>query len=410
MAKTLKELKELKEEIHGSLVKLKDGLGDGETFNDDQLKQWDEFSGQLSSVDAEIATAERLLSFSSPEGEGGGRPAFTPAIHVAKPKADPAAALRGWALTQVNRANLLTDDMRTAQGQTQWDGPFHGNIRWDQEQGVDVTGGHSVNEAVVAGVVKKMKSFGGMMEACTVFTTSDGAPLKKVLRDSTNFKAQKTDELTATANTTQNMDKVTFGEMELTSGIYEISLKLIRDSAYDVLGDFQDAIGESFARGANGYLTTGTGTGEPNGLETAVTAITSAALNYATVLELYHSVDEAYRRSPKCAWMMSDATLKIFKQTMLDADGRPLYKRQGNIVDGFTYVIEDKPVKINNDLTTGKMFFGDMAKYQIRLVGGVSITVLNELFALRRAIGMVGHTSIDGQLVDNTAIKQIVLS
>lgn len=405
----LTQLREQKETLHNNLVALKDGLSEGDTFTDDQKKQWDEFSTEMAEVDAKIETQERLLSLDpKPDDPKPGR--FAPHIGTTKPKANPDAALRGWALTQVNRPDFITPSMREAQGETQWDAPLNGNIHWDQEQGVEATGGHSVNEAIVAGVVKKMKAFGGMMEACRVFSTTDGAPLKKIIRNHTNFKAQKTAEMTDVANTTQTMDKVTFGETELTSGIYEISLKLIRDSAYDVMGDFRDAVGESFARGANDLLTKGSAADEPQGIEGAVTAITPAALNYATIIELMHSVDEAYRRSMYCGFMMNDTTVKRFKQEMLDADGRPLYKSQPNIVNGFRYVIEDKPVFINNDLTDNTVLFGDFWKYEIRLIGGVTLTVLNELFALRRNIGIVGHTGIDGRLVDDTAIKKIVLT
>lgn len=255
-----------------------------------------------------------------------------------------------------------------------------------------------------------MKDFGGMMEACHVFSTATGTPIKKPVHDSTNFKAKKTSELGTIDNTTQLIGKATFGSTELTSGVYETSLELVRDTSYDLMGEFTLAVGESFGRGGNEYLTLGSASDEPQGIQNAVSQLVGIeAINHDNILVLFHSVDASYRRSKKCAWMMNDITLLAMKQSLKDADGRPLYKQSGNAVDGFSYMIEGKPVKINTDLENGEILFGDFSRYHIRLIGGVMIRVLNELFALRNAVGIVGHTAIDGRLVDKTAIRKLAI-
>lgn len=419
MPTELQELKEQKESIHTELVLLSDGLEEGATFTAEQLTQWDAHQAEIERIDSEIATAERLLSLSvENEGESGsgdgstGTRRFSPSIITRSRTVDHAAAVRGWALSQLNRREFITSDMSNAQraANFQWDAPIQGAVKWDQTVGSATGGANSVNDAVVGEVIRKMKDYGGMMEACHVFSTSDGTPLKKPVHDSTAFKAAKTAELGTISNTTQVVDKVTFQSMELTSGIYETSLQLVRDSAYDIMGEFTMAIGESFARGANEYLTTGDQPDEPQGIENAVTAIAPTVINYANMLALYHSVDASYRRSAKCGWMMNDTTLLSVKQNLLDADGRPIYKTSGSAVDGFGYTIEGKAVKVNTDLSDGVILFGDFDRYHVRLIGGVMIRVLNELFALRNAVGIVGHTAIDGRLVDNSAIRKLVVA
>lgn len=402
----LQELKEQKEEIHGQLVKLSESLPDGQNFDAEQLKQWDALEGELKDVDAAIATAERLLSLNTePENDRPKGPVFL----SRRNSVDTSAAFRGWALGNSNSRDQITSEMRSAMeaGNVRWNEPLVGSIQWNQTKGVDAEGGHTVNDAVVAGVVRKMKDFGGMMLACHVFTTTGGQSLKKPILDSTNFKGSKTAELGTIGNNTQQIDKATFGATEITSGIYPVSYQLMRDSAYDILGEFQSAVGESLGRVSNELLTTGSANDEPQGIQGAVTAITPVGISHANILELFHSVDAAYRRSPRCAFMMSDATLLAVKKALIDADGRPMYKSEPNTVTGFGYVMEGKPVVINTDLATGTILFGDFGKFHVRMVGGVTIKTLTELYAVQNAVGIIGHSAVDGRLVDNTAIKKL---
>ena len=408
----LKRLKEQKEAVTAKLVELKDSLEEGQAFTEDQVKAWDGFSAELAEVDSAIATKERLLSLDTGGDEGGGNngPRFL-SIRT-KPKADPEMALRGWALAQQGNRQLMTAEMTQAieAGEVNLSGPINAPVRWNQEAGVEETGGHTINDAVVAGVVKRMKDFGGMLSACRVFNTTDGAPLKKPILDSTNFKGAKTAELGPITNSTQTIAKATFQATELTSGIYEISHQLIRDSSFEFLDEMQAAVGESLGRISNELLTTGSATDEPQGINGAVTAISQTSLSHNNILELFHSVDASYRRSMKCGWMMNDTTVKTVKQTLKDADGRPLYKADPNFVGGYGYQMEGKPVWINTDLPNNVILFGDFDRYHIRLVGGVTIKTLNELFALKNAVGIIGHTAIDGRLVDTTAIKKMVIA
>jgi predicted phage gp36 major capsid-like protein len=68
-------------------------------------------------------------------------------------------------------------------------------------------------------------------------------------------------------------------------------------------------LGERLGRITNTHFTTGTGTGQPNGVVTAATftqATTGNAttITFANLVALYHSVDPAYRGNAK--WMMND--------------------------------------------------------------------------------------------------------
>jgi HK97 family phage major capsid protein len=79
-----------------------------------------------------------------------------------------------------------------------------------------------------------------------------------------------------------------------------------------------DLLGERLGRLANTQLTTGTGTSAPNGIITASslgkTAASSTAVTSDELIDLIHSVDPAYRQSPKVAFMFNDLTLAAIRK------------------------------------------------------------------------------------------------
>ncbi len=415
----LQELKEQKENIVNQMNELASSVKDGSVFNDEQLNQFDGLDSELRELNQKIATKERLNSIPS-VATNDSKNDFKP-TQFSKGVVNSADVFRAWALSQINRKEYITPSMiESAQRSgVALDTVWSGDVKWDQTISTPTTdpvtptgslGGIAVNEAVVAGVVNKLKAYGGMLSVSNVFSTSDGAPLKKVVHDSTSFMATKTAELGTIANTAQSIAKVSFGATDYTSGIYEISMQLLRDSAYDILGDFTSAIATSFGRRFNEDLTNGTGTGEAQGINTAATDIGVYGLTYARLLDLMHSVDAAYRESPSCVYMMSDATVLSLKKTLVDLDNRPLWNQStnSNIVVPASMMIEGKPVVVNNSLATGTVLFGDFSRYQVRLVGSMQIRTLNELFALSNGIGIVGHAAMDGRLVDTSAIKKLL--
>ena len=186
----------------------------------------------------------------------------------------------------------------------------------------------------------------------------------------------------------------------------------MRDSQYNIVGEFQADLAESFGRGLNESLTIGTGTGEPQGIEGAVTATGITTIDHDSLLELMHSVNSAYHRSPKCGFMASQNTVLDMKKALKDSMGRPMYTNAVNnsVVKGFDYVVENKPVWVNDDLADGTILFGDMNSYEIRLVGNMQTRPLTELFAMTNSIVYVGHWCWDGRLTVSDGIKKLVVA
>src|SRR5690606_39002505 len=97
-----------------------------------------------------------------------------------------------------------------------------------------------------------------------------------------------------------------------------VSAELLQDSAFDLNQILADMLGERLGRILNEHFTTGTGTGQPNGIVTAaatgVTGGVSAtpAITGDNLIDLVHSVDPAYRTGAR--FMMADSTIALVRK------------------------------------------------------------------------------------------------
>jgi HK97 family phage major capsid protein len=152
-------------------------------------------------------------------------------------------------------------------------------------------------------------------------------------------------------------------------------------------------------------LTNGDGSSKPNGIITAATVgKTAAATNAITdeeLMDLYHSVDPAYRKSDKVRYMMNDAIQSVLMKTQLIASENfsPI-----RIADDGTMFIMGKKVEINQDmdgtLAAGDkpILFGDFNEYLIRNVNGVFIKRLDQRYGEELAVGFMVYRRLDGDM------------
>ncbi|KFL25065.1 capsid protein, partial [Devosia sp. 17-2-E-8] len=172
-------------------------------------------------------------------------------------------------------------------------------------------------------------------------------------------------------------------------------------------------LGERLGRKANTELTIGDGNGDPQGIVVGstlgVTAAAVAAITYDEVIDLVHSVNPAYRASPKVGFQFHDLTLKALRK-LKDGEGRYIWSA-GDVQKGVPSTILGYNYRINqamDSLAAAKkiMIFGDFGKYFVRKVGGIHLFVARERFA--PDIGLLGMIRLDGRLGDTAAVKHLI--
>jgi HK97 family phage major capsid protein len=287
-----------------------------------------------------------------------------------------------------------------------------------QSTGTGSAGGFFIPTELENTIVKSMLAWGPMYDpgVTTVMTTSSGNPIKVPTVDDTTKTVGAHTENTALADT--GAKDVVIGQKDL--GAYAFDTEFIRwsweldaDSIFGMEALLGDLLGERLGRRANLELTTGNGTTAPNGIVTAaslgITAASATAITFDEVIELEHSVDPAYRASPKAAYMMNDAILKAVRK-LKDGQGNYLWQA-GNVQAGIPGTLNGRKYFVNQAMVgtmaaaARVMLFGDLSKYWVRKVGAPVIGVMRERFW--PDLGIAGLIRFDGELADTAAVKYL---
>lgn len=279
-------------------------------------------------------------------------------------------------------------------------------------------GGYTVPVELADQIIKAMKDWGPMYDEdiCTVLNTASGNQINLPTIDDTAVTAEKHTE--GTALTDDGGSDATFAQKRLDAYVYDtefvkFSMELAQDSVFNMESLLGTLLGERLARIANKELTVGDGTGDPNGVATASslgrTAAATGAITADEIIDLLHSVNSAYRRSPKARFMFADTTLAAIRK-LKDGQGNYLWQMgdvktsQPGTLLGYAYSINDDM----DALAAAKkvMLFGDFSKYFVRKVGSPVIGVLRERFW--PDLGIAGLIRFDGELGDTAAIKHLI--
>jgi HK97 family phage major capsid protein len=263
-----------------------------------------------------------------------------------------------------------------------------------------------------------MAAYGPMYtdDVCTTLNTSTGATF--------NIPTVNDTAVTAVAHTegaalTDDAGKdVTFGQATLGAYAFDTewvkwSYELAQDSIFNMEPILGTLLGERLGRIANSKLTTGSGSSDVQGIVTGsslgITAAATDAVTADEIINLLHSVDPAYRSSPKAAFMFNDSTLSAIRK-LKDGNGNYLWS-MGNYQAGVAGSILGYNYYVNqamDSLAAAKkmMIFGDMSKFYVRKVGAPVVTVVRERFW--PDLGIAGLIRFDGVIGNSAAIKHLI--
>lgn len=281
-------------------------------------------------------------------------------------------------------------------------------------------GGYTVPVELADILIRSLKAWGPMYDpgVTTEIVTNSGAVIQLPTVDDTAG--------TGYAHT-QGADlvddgsaDVAFGQKQLEAYVFDtkfikFSFELAQDSIFNMESLLGALLGERLGRVANAQLTTGTGTSAPNGVVTASslgkTAASATAIVSDELIDLVHSVDPAYRASPKAAFQFNDTTLAAIRK-LKDGSGNYLWQ-MGDVTKGVPGSLLGYRYFVNQamaSIATGNraMIFGDMSKYYVRKVGAPFVGVLRERFFPN--LGIAGYIRFDGELADAAAVRHLKLA
>jgi HK97 family phage major capsid protein len=287
-----------------------------------------------------------------------------------------------------------------------------------QTAGTTTAGGYTVPTELMNQIEISMKATGPMYDPGVTFelrTTSGNSMKLPTVDDTSKTAGAHTEGGTVTDDGSED---VTFGQKSLDAYAFDTewvkwSWELDMDSIFNMEALLGMLLGERLGRTANSQLTVGTGSSAPNGIVTAsglgVTAASATAITSDEIIDLEHSVDPAYRQSPKAAFMFNDAVLKAIRK-LKDGQGNYLWN-MGDVTKGVPGTLNGRRYYVNQAMDTiaaakKVMLFGDLGKYFVRKVGSPITIVARERFA--PDLGILGLIRLDGELANTAAVKHMI--
>lgn len=278
-------------------------------------------------------------------------------------------------------------------------------------------GGYMIPQGFLNDMVRTMKEYGAVRRVARVITTDSGAAMPfPLVNDTGNVGAILAENSQASEQDVAWTQK-TLGAYMYTSKLVRVSLQLIQDSGYDVEAELRDMLGQRISRIQNQHFTTGTGTGQPQGLVTGgtsgVTAASATAITADELITLSHAVDPAYRNSGRARYMMSDAVVATIRKLKDDSNQ---YLWQPSMQAGVPDTIFGYPVEINQDMPAAAadakpVAFGDFnAGYLIRDVRGFQLLRMDERYADYLQVGFLGFARADGLVRDVGAYRVLTMA
>lgn len=280
-------------------------------------------------------------------------------------------------------------------------------------------GGFTVPEEMMPMIVRSMAAWGPMYDddICMTLNTNTGVAMPFPTVNDTENEAEKAPAEGVTLTDDGGKD-VIFDEKQLESYAFDtewirVSLQLATDSPFAMETLIGELLGERLGRKANRALTVGTGTNQPHGIMTASgegkVAASATAITWDEIIDLEHSVDPAYRASPRCRYMFNDKTLQAVRK-LKDGDGNYLWQK-GDVQAGTPAMFNGRAYSINqaiDEMAADKrvMLFGDLSKYFVRKVGAPLIGAISDK-DFWPGFGVAGYIRFDGEIADAGAIKHL---
>lgn len=209
-----------------------------------------------------------------------------------------------------------------------------------------------------------------------------------------------------------------FGQMTLSAykagTLIKVSNELLADSAFDLQAYLASEFNRRIGVLEEAAFINGDGTNKPKGFindaQVGVTAAAADAITADEIIDLYHSLNRAYRA--RATFVTSDAMAKLIRK-LKDANGTYIW--QPGLQAGQPDVLLGRPVAISDFMpaigaNAITIAFGDLSYYWIAQRQGIAFQRLNELYATSGMTGFLAYERVDGKLILPEAVKVLKMA
>ena len=371
--------------------------------------EWIKRMTDIDELEAQISKLSKREAIEQKEAElrqSAGRKTTSPTANTFKKeftKAERNKAIKSWLGYGIPGVRMDADVMSRA---AEMGMPLHQNSIESRSLATTGSASNTTFLTVFPDLQQQLKYYSPILEKVTIRQTQDGnnfvLPRSSDIANSVSIVSQTG----ASSEVDMTFDKVTLGAYMFRT-VVTVSYEMLQDAIFDVEGYVSETLGIRFARTLENYVVAGTGSSQPTGLITACVAadggtpaVTLAATHknlytFDDLLTLFSSVDLAYR--PNCTLVIND-TSKFDLRKIKDSNGRYIWDANGTLMQaqqptqiaGFNYLVSNS-IPASGSFSTNLGVFADLSRHNVRMVDGVQITRLNELY---RVNGMIGFEAV----------------
>lgn len=161
------------------------------------------------------------------------------------------------------------------------------------------------------------------------------------------------------------------------------SHELIQDANIDLVRYIIELFAEAIAEAEDKAFFTGSGTGQPTGInqETLNSQSAGASLDFDDVIDLIDLIPQSARRSPSTAFVCNQQVIKLLRKVK-DSDGGYIWRNGAGRTSGQVERLPDTvygyPVWEQNHLSQDELYFGDWRNYIIGDRKQLTVETTNE--------------------------------
>jgi HK97 family phage major capsid protein len=264
-------------------------------------------------------------------------------------------------------------------------------------------GGAGTFQTYFPDIQSEMKYYSPVLQSCNLQVTDNGNtftfPRGSDVANTMAIVAQSGASGVATDPT---FDKVALGAYTFRY-VEQVTYEMLQDAVFDVEGWLTSRLAERAGRTVEKYIVSGTGSAQPTGLTTAAiaadggtAAVTLAATkknftSFDDLMTLFSAVDLSYRSSNTL--LLHDSSvwdLRKIKDTqgryVWDVNNTLVQNAQPDKIAGFNYLISNS-IDASGAFNKNIGVFANLSRHVVRMVDGIQITRLNEIY---RGNGMIG--------------------
>lgn len=289
---------------------------------------------------------------------------------------------------------------------------FDALIRSEETRAGELTKGD--NGAVIPTTIAN-KIIEEVVEICPIFQDSDRYNVKGTLsipyydKSTSDITMEYADEFTDGESKTGKFKSINLTGF-LGRAITDVSISLINDSSFDVVGFVVRRMAESIARFIEKELLKGT-PNKVDGLSKGVQEIKTAGANFTAdeIIDLQELIPDAYQAN---AYFIMSRKTRTAVRKLKDGQGNYLLNKDANSRWGYTLFGHDVYTSANmDDVKAGAtvMYYGDYTGLATKVSENINIKVLTEVKARQHAVEVLGFVELDAKVQNAQKIAKLVI-